>query len=71
MHGSLKLPTRRHLTAAQVLERYGDASEMWLWRRLHLDPLFPRPIVISRRRFFSEAELDAYDDAHRQPAEAS
>jgi len=70
MHGEYKLPKRR-LTATQVCERYGGVSDMWLWRRIKLDPNFPRPIVISRRRFFDEQELDAFDAAHRQPAEAS
>jgi predicted DNA-binding transcriptional regulator AlpA len=70
MHGSVRLP-RRFLTATQVLQRYGGASEMWLWRRLKLDPKFPRPVVISNRRFFDEGELDAYDEAHRQAMEVA
>jgi predicted DNA-binding transcriptional regulator AlpA len=73
MHGTAKLPQRRRLTASQVLARYGGASEMWLWRRVNGlggDATFPRPIVICGRRFFDEAELDAYDEAHRLPAEA-
>jgi len=27
----------RFLTASQVRTRYGDVSDMWLWRRLHAD----------------------------------
>jgi hypothetical protein len=27
----------RYLTAAQVRERYGGVSDMWLWRRLNQD----------------------------------
>jgi predicted DNA-binding transcriptional regulator AlpA len=64
----MQLPPKRRLTAPQVLERYGNVSEMWLWRRIKLDPSFPRPIVIHGRRFFDEQELDDYDEAHRLPA---
>ena len=58
-------PTKRRLPSRQVRERYGGRSAMWIWRRLKYDPKFPRPIVISGRQYFDEAELDAYDDACR------
>jgi predicted DNA-binding transcriptional regulator AlpA len=59
---------KRYIPGPQVLERYGDRSEMWLWRRLKFDPKFPRPVVIGKRRFFDEDELDAYDHAARMEA---
>ena len=71
MHRASTFPTKRRLTAPQVMERYG-ISEMSLWRWLR-DPStgFPRPIIICSRRYFDENELDAFDDAHRLPMEAS
>jgi predicted DNA-binding transcriptional regulator AlpA len=30
---------------------------MWLWRRLDTDPSFPRPVYISKRRFWREASI--------------
>jgi predicted DNA-binding transcriptional regulator AlpA len=56
---------RRYLTSAQVCERYGGRSQMWLWRRLKHDPRFPRPLIIGNRKHFLIEELDAYDDACR------
>jgi predicted DNA-binding transcriptional regulator AlpA len=56
---------KRYSTGPQVLERYGDKSTMWLWRRLKFDPKFPRPVVIGGRRYFDEDELDAFDEASR------
>jgi hypothetical protein len=32
-----------YLTAAQLRERYGGVSHMWIERRLKSDPAFPRP----------------------------
>ena len=49
--------TDSFLTAKQTRTRYGDVSDMWLWRRLHDDSGFPRPIVINRRRFWRVSEL--------------
>ena len=51
------------------LERYGGRSSMWLWRHLKFDPKFPRPVVISGRRYFDEALLDEYDDSMRAAAD--
>jgi predicted DNA-binding transcriptional regulator AlpA len=51
----------RFLTAAQVRRRYGDASDMWIWRRLHDDSGFPKPMVIGRRRLWSLTALTAWE----------
>ncbi|HEV7463557.1 MAG TPA: DNA-binding protein [Methyloceanibacter sp.] len=58
---------KRYSTGPQVLERYGR-SAMWLWRKLKFDPKFPRPVVIARRRYFDEEELDQFDQASKMEA---
>jgi hypothetical protein len=55
------------LTAPQVRVRYGGRSDMWLWRTLQRDPLFPRPIVIGGHRYFRMSELVAYENERRAP----
>jgi predicted DNA-binding transcriptional regulator AlpA len=50
-----------YLTAAQTRTRYGHASAMWLWRRLHDDSGFPPPILINKRRFWRLSELVAWE----------
>ena len=60
---------RRLVTAAQVRKRYGDKSQMTLWRWLRDPDLsFPEPIYIRRLRYWDEAELDAFDDRQRDRA---
>jgi predicted DNA-binding transcriptional regulator AlpA len=54
---------RRYLTSAQVRERYGGKSAMWIWRRLKYDPRFPKPLKISGRQYFDEEALDRFDHA--------
>jgi hypothetical protein len=51
----------RLLTAAQVKRRYGSASDMWLWRRLHDGSGFPKPIFICRRRFWRLSGVIAWE----------
>ncbi|CAN5167533.1 hypothetical protein BH10PSE10_BH10PSE10_02870 [soil metagenome] len=49
------------LTAAQVRQRYGDASRMWLHRRITRDE-FPKPITFGgRNRFFKVSELEEWE----------
>jgi hypothetical protein len=46
-------PADTYLNSRQVRERYGHASDMWLWRRLNEDGgKFPKPLIIRRRRFW-------------------
>jgi hypothetical protein len=54
-------PKKRWLTVAQVRERYGNVSHMWVERRLQKDPDFPRFVKFGRMRFADEAELDEWD----------
>jgi predicted DNA-binding transcriptional regulator AlpA len=51
------------LAAVQVRQRYGNASDMWLWRRLRDNSNFPRPIEIRKRRYWKLSELIAWERA--------
>jgi predicted DNA-binding transcriptional regulator AlpA len=50
------------LRAKDVRKRYGNASDMWLFRRLR-DPAsdFPKPLIIGRLRYWRLSELKAYE----------
>jgi predicted DNA-binding transcriptional regulator AlpA len=51
-----------YLSSRQVKERYGQASDMWLWRREHEEPReFPKPLRILGRKFWRLADLEAYE----------
>jgi predicted DNA-binding transcriptional regulator AlpA len=56
------------LTAAQARARYGQCSDMWLWRRLHDDSGFPRPILINKRRLWRLSELVAWERSRTSQA---
>jgi hypothetical protein len=49
------------MTAKQVCRRYGNKSEMWLFRNIKNNPDFPKPSYQGRMKIFSVAEFDAYD----------
>jgi hypothetical protein len=51
----------RLLTAAQLKARWGDCSDMLLWRRLHDDPAMPRPLRMRGRRLWWLSEIVAYE----------
>lgn len=60
--------TTVYLNSGQVRARYGGRSDMGLWRWLHNDELgFPQPLRINGRRFWREADLDAWERS-RAPA---
>jgi predicted DNA-binding transcriptional regulator AlpA len=55
-------PVTRYLTSADVRARFGDISDMTLWRWLQNKQLeFPRPLLINRRRFFRLEEIEAFE----------
>jgi hypothetical protein len=54
------LPGARWAGSKQVCIRYGK-SLMWLWRKIHHDPRFPKPVYDGRLQIFNIAELDEYD----------
>ena len=51
----------RFLTTRQVRARYGDASEMWIWRRLQDTSGFPKPMEICGRRFWKLSDLIVWE----------
>lgn len=55
---------KSYLRAAAVRARYGDISDMTLWRWLNSPKsTFPRPIYFGRHRFWGVEDLDVYDRA--------
>ena len=61
-------PDETYLRSADVRARYGNASDMWLWRRLHDGSGFPRPLLINARRFWRLSELIAWEQTRNQNA---
>lgn len=52
----------KYLTANQVRERFGGISDMSLWRWLRDPKLgFPQPMIVNRRRLFSEEEISRWE----------
>ena len=50
------------LSAAQVRRRYGDVSDMTLWRwQNHPTMDFPTPTYFGRLRFWRIADLEAWE----------
>lgn len=49
--------SERRIKSSTVRDICGGVSDMWLWRRLKDDPTFPRPVYVSRRRYWREAEV--------------
>ena len=59
-----KIAPKRFLTAAQLQERWGGCSHMFIERRLAGDPRFPRPVKLGGRlRFFPLDEIEEYERA--------
>jgi hypothetical protein len=57
------------LSASQLRKRYGDISDMCLWRWLHDPELhFPRPLIIRKRRYWPTRNLEAWERAQRRKA---
>ena len=55
-------PAAKIISARQVRDLFGGASEMFLWRLLNERPKlkFPRPFQINKRNFFNRAQVDAW-----------
>ena len=57
-------PKDVRLTAPQVRHRYGNRSDMWLWRLLKNQASgFPLPLIINRRRYWRLGDLEAWEVA--------
>ncbi|WP_434711983.1 DNA-binding protein [Rhizobium sp. YTUHZ045] len=50
----------KFLTQAQVRERYGNVSNMTIWRWIRAGRIKP-PALYGNRNYFEEAELDEAD----------
>jgi hypothetical protein len=55
--------SKRYLTVADLRQRWGNVSQMFVERRLQHDPNFPRPMKFpgGRLRLFDEEEIEAYE----------
>ena len=58
------------LTSAQLRRRWGDCSDMLIWRRLHDDADMPAPVRMRRRRFWYLSAIVAYERALFERASA-
>ncbi|PTR07768.1 helix-turn-helix transcriptional regulator [Cereibacter azotoformans] len=63
---------RKLIPSATVRQLCGGISDMSLWRWLNNPALsFPKPVVISRRRYWREAEVMAWLDARAEEREVA
>jgi hypothetical protein len=46
-------------------ERYPDISRMTRWR-IEREPDFPTPIMVRGRKYYSDTELTAWEEARRR-----
>jgi predicted DNA-binding transcriptional regulator AlpA len=61
---------KRLVPDPKVCERYSvTPMTLWRWDR-DADLRFPKPTVIRGRKYRDEAELDAFDAAHKQSVAA-
>ncbi|GJD51767.1 hypothetical protein OPKNFCMD_4525 [Methylobacterium crusticola] len=61
-----------YLTARQVRERYGNCSDMAIWRWLRNEDLsFPKPLTINGRRLWKEGDLEAFEKQQAIKQEAA
>lgn len=56
------------LSTRQVRARYGNSSDMWIWRRLHDDSGFPQPMIINKRRFWQLSDLLEWERSQSRAA---
>lgn len=57
-----------YLTSAQVRQRYGGRSDMWLWRLLRDDPAFPQPMRVRSVRYWKLEALVEWEKTHSEAA---
>jgi predicted DNA-binding transcriptional regulator AlpA len=58
-----------YLNSRAVRQRYGNTSEMSLWRWRHDDKLtFPKPTIINKRLYWRVDELEAWERARAASA---
>jgi predicted DNA-binding transcriptional regulator AlpA len=50
------------ITPKQLRQRFGNISEMTLWRWLRDESLgLPKPLVINRRKYFDLSEIETWE----------
>jgi hypothetical protein len=54
-------PDARWITSKQLRAYFGGLSDMWVVRKIRDDPDFPRPRYNGHMKFFSVAEIEAYE----------
>ena len=59
------------LSSTNVRRRYGDVSDMWIWRRLSDDSGFPTPLIIAGRRYWKMSELICWENAQEESTQAA
>jgi hypothetical protein len=63
------LPEKRYITQKHLKARYGDVTDMTIWRWEHDAKLgFPKAIFINGRKYFLLEEVEAWE---RERASAS
>jgi len=61
----------KYLTATEVRFRFGNISDMTLWRWLKdAGMAFPKPVYIRRRRLFVASEIEAWEQAQAETSVA-
>ena len=60
----------QRVTSAQVRAKFGNISDMTLWRWIN-DPnmRFPQPLMLRHRRYWLSSEIDAWVEAQRHKAD--
>lgn len=52
----------------QLDDRYPNISRMTRWR-IEREPDFPTPIIVRGRKYYDDAELTRWEEAHRRARE--
>lgn len=61
--------TKKLIPSREVKARFGGVTDMTIYRWSHAKgSKFPAPIVIGRRKYWEEAAINDFIEAHRQRA---
>ena len=74
MHSNFSRQTEADvfLSARDVKRRYGNVSDMWLYRREHEENSdFPKPLRICGRRYWRASDLSAWEASRTEKQGAS
>jgi hypothetical protein len=59
------------LNSLNVRRRYGDVSDMWLFRRLSDSSGFPKPLIIAGRKYWKMSELVDWENRQEDSNQAA